>query len=81
MDEKKKNWGDPDLDVPLQLYDLEADIAESKNVAKQHPGVVERLAKLAHKAIDDLGTLGIPATNMRPAAFVGSPKPLLLSRD
>jgi arylsulfatase A-like enzyme len=81
LGEKKKNWGEPDLDVPLQLYDLEADISESRNVADEHPEVVERLMRLAETAIADLGTDDVAATNMRPAATVASPKPLLLSKD
>ena len=39
----------------LELYNLEADIAESKNVADDHPDVVARLKKLAEKARKDLG--------------------------
>ena len=35
--------------VPAQLYDLGADIGESKDVAAQHPDVVERLVALCKK--------------------------------
>jgi arylsulfatase A-like enzyme len=41
--------------VELSLFDLAADIGESKNVAEQHPEVVERLQQLAEKIRDDLG--------------------------
>ncbi len=55
---------------PTQLYDLETDIGEKKNVIKQHPDVAERL--LGHlKAFDEEVT-----ENGRPAAFVEDPKPL-----
>ena len=39
----------------LELYNLHDDIGESKNVAKDHPDVVERLQKLAEAARRDLG--------------------------
>ena len=35
-----------DPDAPLELYDLEADPAETTDVAKEHPDVADRLAKL-----------------------------------
>jgi hypothetical protein len=37
------------------LYDLDADIGETTNVAEQHPDVVRRLQMLAEKARADLG--------------------------
>ncbi len=80
LKEKKKNWGEPDLDAPLQLYDLEADIAESNNLADRHPDVVERLLKLAERAKLDLGDTEIPGLNTRPAGWLVSPKPLLMKR-
>ena len=39
----------------LSLYDLENDIAETTNVAAEHPEVLARLRQLAHKARMDLG--------------------------
>ena len=41
--------------IELSLYDLEADPGETKNVAGQHPEVVERLTKLGERARQDLG--------------------------
>jgi arylsulfatase A-like enzyme len=41
--------------IGLSLFDLEADIGETTNVADQHPEIVARLAKLAEAARDDLG--------------------------
>ena len=41
--------------IELSLYDLEADPGESKNVAAEHPEVVQRLTGLAGRARRDLG--------------------------
>ena len=40
--------------IPGQLYDLHADISESKDVAAQHPAVVERLVALCKKFQDHI---------------------------
>jgi len=65
--------------APLKLYDLEADIGETTNVAADHPDVVKRLLALAEKARDDLGDVGREGKNQRPAGWVVTPKPLLFS--
>ncbi len=41
--------------IGLSLFDLEADISETTNVADQHPEIVARLVNLAEVARDDLG--------------------------
>ena len=41
--------------VGLELYDLEADAGEQRNIAGKHPDVVKRLAALAEQARDDMG--------------------------
>ncbi len=64
---------------PLKLYDLEADIAETNNVADLHPDVVKRLFALAEKARRDLGDVDREGTGQRPAGLVVTPKPLLFS--
>lgn len=38
---------------PLQLYDLETDIAETKNVADKNPKVVNELSKLAKEIVEN----------------------------
>jgi arylsulfatase len=43
------------LDLPLSLFDLETDPGESKNVAGEHPDIVERLGALAETMRSDLG--------------------------
>jgi arylsulfatase A-like enzyme len=52
-------WSDPKPDVaaadptlpPVQLYDLEADPGERKNLITEHPDVADGLVKLLAKAI------------------------------
>jgi len=78
METKIKNWGKPDLNQPLQLYDLDADIAESKNLAAEHPEVVARLTALMDKMRAELGDWKQPGKAMRPAAMVEDPSPRLL---
>jgi arylsulfatase A-like enzyme len=41
--------------IPLSLYDLSADIGETRDVAAQHPEVVARLQQLAEQCRADLG--------------------------
>ena len=55
---------------PTQLYDLESDIGEQKNVIKANPEVVQRLERHFKAFAQDI------ADNNRPAAFVENPKPL-----
>lgn len=58
-----------------RLYDLEADLGETRNLASKHPGVVTRLLGLAENAREDLGDIGRPGQNQRPAGFVAEPTP------
>ena len=64
---------------PAMLYDLEADLAETANVADQHPDVVQRLLQLAEKARADLGDVDRPGKNQRPAGWVEDPQPQVLA--
>jgi len=59
-----------------KLFDLEADVAETKNVAAAHPDIVRRLLKFAEQARTDLGDGDKKGKNQRQARFVASPKPL-----
>jgi arylsulfatase A len=43
------------LKVGLELYDLDADLSETTNVADKHPDVVKRLQALAEQAREDMG--------------------------
>lgn len=60
---------------PTQLYDLEEDIGEQKNVIRSHTEVVRKLSGYLSTFAKDI------AANRRPAAFVENPKPLSLTVD
>jgi arylsulfatase A len=57
----------------LALYDLDADIGESKNVAAEHPEVVARLTAYVEKARNDLGDWNIEGGGRRKAGWVDAP--------
>jgi len=59
--------------IELSLFDLENDIGELKNVAAEHPEVVQRLLALAEKAREDLGDSAMQreGKNVRPAGQIG----------
>ena len=53
--------------IGLSLFDLEADIGETTNVADKHPEVVRRLSELGEQMRQDLGDNNRRGTGMRPA--------------
>jgi arylsulfatase A-like enzyme len=61
-----------------ELYDLEADLAESRDLADQYPEVVSRLELLAEKCREDLGDdlAGANGVACREPGRVENPKPL-----
>jgi arylsulfatase A-like enzyme len=60
-----------------KLYDLEADIGETTNVAADHPDIVKRLQQFAAKMDADLGA-NRRGPGVRPPDRVEMPRPLLL---
>ncbi len=63
----------------LKLVDLDADLAETNNLAESHPDVVQRMLKFAEQAREDLGDLGRPGKGQRPAGHYPNPRPLWLT--
>ncbi|MCX7885970.1 MAG: sulfatase [Verrucomicrobiae bacterium] len=59
-----------------QLYNLEADIGETTDVAAAHPEIVRKLKTLADAMKEDLGLDGI-GPGCRPPARVSNPQPLI----
>ena len=62
-----------DVATGLELYDLSTDIGEQRNVADQHPEVVQRLTALANAKRQELGdslTDTIGAANREPGRII-----------
>ena len=61
-----------------ELYDLEADLSETTDVADQHPEVVARLETLAQQYAAELGDEihGVTGAEIRPCLCVDNPKTL-----
>lgn len=62
-----------------QLYDLEADLGETTDVAGQHPDIVDKLQKLAAEMNAEIG--GPHPRARRPAGHVAEPTLLYASSD
>ncbi len=58
-----------------ELYDLDADIGETIDVAADHPEVIARLTAYADAARQDLGDAGRPGPNQRPVGRFSDPTP------
>ncbi|MFM7056175.1 MAG: sulfatase [Planctomycetota bacterium] len=55
--------------IELSLFDLASDPGESRNVAADHPEVVQRLQNLAEKAREELGDTGRKGRGQRPSGL------------
>jgi arylsulfatase A-like enzyme len=71
-------FGDP---VPLRLYDMEADISETTDLAEKHSEVVKRLMALAENARTEIGDLNRKGKGVRPAGHLENPTPRILSES
>ena len=80
MASKKRNWGKPEGQTPMKLFDLTQDIHEDHDVSAQHPEVVKRLLTSADRMRYDIGDLDQAGRNQRPAGWVNQPHPQLLKK-
>jgi arylsulfatase A len=80
LDSKKRNWGKPEGQSELKLFNLAKDIHEDHNLAEAHPEIVERLTALAEKARADLGDVDRPGKGQREAGWVEQGMPLRLKQ-
>jgi arylsulfatase A-like enzyme len=60
----------------VQLFNLDTDIGESKDVAATNPDIVQKIRALADAMKDDLGTDGM-GPGVRPLGRVTDPQPML----
>ncbi|MEE9603797.1 MAG: sulfatase-like hydrolase/transferase, partial [Thermoguttaceae bacterium] len=73
---RKEGRGSKAREVPVQLFDLENDVAEQTNVVGKHPEVVKRLSAMAEACRQDLGDGNRPGKNCRKPGHVENAKPL-----
>ena len=52
--------------IDLALFDLSADVGETKNLASRYPEILARLEILAEVARLDIGSRSKPGPNVRP---------------
>ena len=68
---------DAEVQVPAgALFDLDADPAELRNVAAEHPDVVKRMQALAHSFIAELGDEDKAGSGVRKAAYFEGARPM-----
>jgi arylsulfatase A-like enzyme len=72
--EQKLGLGGRGKPGAIALYDLEADVGETSDLASREPQVVARLLALAEEARHDLGDLDRPGKTQRPAGWVDRPR-------
>lgn len=80
LESKKRNWGMPEGQQSLKLFNLAKDIHENQNVAVQYPEVVNRLLAHAESARKELGDVGRDGRGQRKAGWVDKASPRLLNK-
>ncbi|MPZ17843.1 MAG: sulfatase-like hydrolase/transferase [Luteitalea sp.] len=73
--------GAADQKNPAGLYDLSTDIAETRDVSREHPAIVAQLSKLLEHAREELGDGRRAGAGQRPVGRVENPQPQLLERQ
>ncbi len=67
--------------APAELYDLDNDITEEKQVAEANPKVVKRLCRLAERIRADIGDWDRKGKNERPAGYVQNTTPQVMKKN
>lgn len=62
-----------------RLYNLEEDIAETRNLLNSHPEVIAHMQTLIQKVREDMGDWEYEGRNIRPAGIIDEPFPRLLN--
>lgn len=79
LPQRRTNLNDATARSAPKLFDLNTDLAESRNVVEDHPEVVARLTQLAEAARADLGDGAIRGHGERPVGRVDKPHPQVIS--
>jgi len=74
-----KPTGRSDMSTRPALFDVVADPGETKNVVADHADVVASLTAHAERARRELGDLGAPGSEIRPAGRVENPTPRVIT--
>jgi len=74
----RAEWGEG---RDLMLVNLREDLQEQDNVAAVHSEIVEELMGYAEQARRELGDLNVPGEEVRQAAIVENPEPLLMENQ
>jgi arylsulfatase A-like enzyme len=74
---RKRAGGVKRIDFSAELYNLNDDIAELRNVASAHPDIVERLTRLGEQARAELGDEGVAGSKQRAAGWSETATPRL----
>lgn len=61
------------------LYNLEEDIAESRNLVSQYPDIIARMHELIREVRKDMGDWNYEGKHIRPAGIIDEPFPRLLN--
>jgi arylsulfatase A len=81
LEEKRVNLRNDRRPSEAELFDLEADIAETTNIAEEHPDIVARLLALAEQARRELGDGDQTGAGQRAAGHEPNPTPRVLEGE
>lgn len=74
LEQKREGLQANRIESPARLFDLQSDLQEEKNVADEHPGIVNRLTVYAERIRADLGEGTEFGQGVRPVGRVENPQ-------